>query len=298
MHAQIAAVHPAVLAATFTHVDLETEPAAGTDPVRDAPPGGSRALVMVSRLTGLIAAAAIALAVWPAAAARVERQHHAGPDRRIPGDVRGEIDGPQGAGDRRLLHAGRPAAAAADRQSARHRPAAHARPWLGVLRACPPESVSGTAGTGAVDRRRRTAAGAGRLSGAARWRQSARMPGCSPTSRPAQPASWPGGGRHPGAGRPLDRAGPSDQAATTWGMAWSPDDRTLAFVGPDPSTGRSVIKLVSDPMRAGPAQIRAAPPIPCPTGDPCAATSPTFDAQGTLFYTAMIPATSPAIAAG
>jgi hypothetical protein len=77
-------------------------------------------------------------------------------------------------------------------------------------------------------------------------------------------------------------------SAVTFGMAWSPDDRTLAFVGPNPSTGRSVIKLVSAPMRADPAQIRAAPSIPCPTADPCAATSPTFDAQGALFYTAMI----------
>jgi hypothetical protein len=77
-------------------------------------------------------------------------------------------------------------------------------------------------------------------------------------------------------------------AATTWGMAWSPDDRTLAVVGPDPSTGRSVIKLVSEPMSADPAQLRAAPSIPCPTADPCAATSPTFDARGALFYTAMI----------
>jgi hypothetical protein len=77
-------------------------------------------------------------------------------------------------------------------------------------------------------------------------------------------------------------------SAVTWGMAWSPDDRTLAFVGPNPSTGRSVIKLVSAPMRAGPAQIRAAPSIPCPTADPCAATSPTFDASGALYYTAMI----------
>jgi hypothetical protein len=76
--------------------------------------------------------------------------------------------------------------------------------------------------------------------------------------------------------------------ATTWGMAWSPDDRTLAVVGPDPSTGRSVIKLVSEPMSAGPAQLRTAPSIPCPTADPCAATSPSFDGQGALFYTAMI----------
>jgi hypothetical protein len=77
-------------------------------------------------------------------------------------------------------------------------------------------------------------------------------------------------------------------AAIVWGMAWSPDNRTLAVVGPDPSTGRSVIRLVSQPMSAAPAQLRAAPAIPCPTADPCAATSPTFDAQGALFYTAMI----------
>jgi hypothetical protein len=77
-------------------------------------------------------------------------------------------------------------------------------------------------------------------------------------------------------------------AATTWAIAWSPDDRTLAVVGPDPSTGRSVIKLVSQPMSANPAQLRAARSIPCPTAEPCAATSPTFDARGALFYTAMI----------
>jgi hypothetical protein len=77
-------------------------------------------------------------------------------------------------------------------------------------------------------------------------------------------------------------------SAVTFAMAWSPDDRTLAFVGPDPSTGRSKIKLVPNPMSADAADIRAAPSIPCPTADPCAATSPTFDAQGVLFYTAMI----------
>jgi hypothetical protein len=77
-------------------------------------------------------------------------------------------------------------------------------------------------------------------------------------------------------------------ASIAWGMAWSPDDRTLAVVGPDPSTGRSVIRLVSKPMSADPAQLRTAPAIQCPTADPCAATSPTFDAQGALFYTAMI----------
>jgi hypothetical protein len=73
-----------------------------------------------------------------------------------------------------------------------------------------------------------------------------------------------------------------------WGMAWSPDDRTLAVAAPDPATGRSVIKLVGSPMSADPTQVRAAPAISCPTADPCAATSPTFDAQGALFYTAMI----------
>ena len=53
-------------------------------------------------------------------------------------------------------------------------------------------------------------------------------------------------------------------SAVTWGMAWSPDDRTLAFVGPDPSTGRSVIKLVSQPMSAGPGTdpCRAVDPVP------------------------------------
>jgi hypothetical protein len=76
--------------------------------------------------------------------------------------------------------------------------------------------------------------------------------------------------------------------AITWAIAWSPDDRTLAVVGPDLSTGRSVIKLVSQPMRADSAQLRAARSIPCPTVEPCAATSPTFDARGALFYTAMI----------
>ena len=77
-------------------------------------------------------------------------------------------------------------------------------------------------------------------------------------------------------------------AAITWGIAWSPDDRTLAVVSPNLSTGRSVIKLVSQPMRADSAELRAARSIPCPTADPCSTTSPTFDAQGAVFYTAMI----------
>ena len=77
-------------------------------------------------------------------------------------------------------------------------------------------------------------------------------------------------------------------ATIAWGMAWSPDNHALALVGPDPSTGRSVIKMISEPMSADPTQVRAAPAIPCPTADACAATSPTFDAQGALFYTAMI----------
>ena len=73
-----------------------------------------------------------------------------------------------------------------------------------------------------------------------------------------------------------------------WGVAWSPDDHTLALVVPNPSTGRGEIRLISDPLRATAAQLRAAPAIPCPDSRACGETSPSFDAAGTLFYTAMI----------
>jgi WD40 repeat protein len=73
-----------------------------------------------------------------------------------------------------------------------------------------------------------------------------------------------------------------------WGVAWSPDDRTLAIVVPNRSTGRGEIRLISDPFRATPAQLSAAPAIPCPDSRACGETSPSFDAGGTLSYTAMI----------
>jgi hypothetical protein len=73
-----------------------------------------------------------------------------------------------------------------------------------------------------------------------------------------------------------------------WGVAWAPGDRTLAVVVPDRSTGRGEIRLISDPFHATPAQVKAAPSIPCPDSRACAETSPSFDGAGTLSFTAMI----------
>jgi WD40 repeat protein len=73
-----------------------------------------------------------------------------------------------------------------------------------------------------------------------------------------------------------------------WGVAWSPDDRTLAVVVPNSSTGRGEIRLIPNPFHATPAQLKAAAAIPCPDSRACGETSPGFDAGGTLSYTAMI----------
>jgi hypothetical protein len=73
-----------------------------------------------------------------------------------------------------------------------------------------------------------------------------------------------------------------------WGLAWSPDDHTLAVVVPNASTGRGEIRLIANPFDAAPAQFRAAPAIACPDSRACGETSPSFDAGGTLSYTAMI----------
>ena len=73
-----------------------------------------------------------------------------------------------------------------------------------------------------------------------------------------------------------------------WGVAWSPDDRTLAVVVPNPSTGRGEIRLISNPFDATTAQLEAAPAIACPDSRACGETSPSFDADGILSYTAMI----------
>lgn len=73
-----------------------------------------------------------------------------------------------------------------------------------------------------------------------------------------------------------------------WGVAWAPGDRTLAIVAPNPRTGRGEIRLISAPFAATPAQLRAAPAIPCPDGRACGETSPSYDAGGTLSYEAMI----------
>ena len=73
-----------------------------------------------------------------------------------------------------------------------------------------------------------------------------------------------------------------------WSVAWAPGDDTLAIVTPNPGTGRGEIRLISDPMHATAAQLKAAPAIPCPDSRACGETSPSFDAGGTLSYTAMI----------
>jgi Tol biopolymer transport system component len=73
-----------------------------------------------------------------------------------------------------------------------------------------------------------------------------------------------------------------------WGMAWSADDTRLAVVTPSAASGRSQIRLISNPFRATTTGLSATAPLACPTDDACAETSPSFDAQGDLFYTAVI----------
>jgi hypothetical protein len=73
-----------------------------------------------------------------------------------------------------------------------------------------------------------------------------------------------------------------------WGVAWAPGDHTLAVVVPDPKNGHGEVRLIANPFRATPAQLRDAPSIPCPDSRPCAETSPSFDAAGTPSFTAMI----------
>ena len=75
-----------------------------------------------------------------------------------------------------------------------------------------------------------------------------------------------------------------------WGMAWSANDAKLAVVTPNATSGRSQIRLLSDPFAATTASVDASAPLACPTDDACAETSPSFDARGDLFYTAVISA--------
>jgi hypothetical protein len=70
-----------------------------------------------------------------------------------------------------------------------------------------------------------------------------------------------------------------------WGVAWSPDDDTLAVVSPR-STGPGALRLLHDPFAAR--SLDATPPVPCPTRLPCAENTPSFDGVGNLFYTATI----------
>ena len=77
-------------------------------------------------------------------------------------------------------------------------------------------------------------------------------------------------------------------AGIVWGMAWSANDQKLAVVSPNATSGRSQIRLISDPFGATTADLNGTPPLACPTDGACAETSPSFDAQGELFYTAVI----------
>jgi hypothetical protein len=71
------------------------------------------------------------------------------------------------------------------------------------------------------------------------------------------------------------------------GLAWSPDDSTLAVVAPIPPTAAGRIRLISDPFRA--TRVTAGMVMPCPTRMQCDARSPSFDRRGELFYVATIP---------
>jgi len=74
-------------------------------------------------------------------------------------------------------------------------------------------------------------------------------------------------------------------AGEVWGLAWSPDDHTVAVVSPLPS-GPGALRLVRDPFRAR--SLNATRPVSCPTRQPCAENTPSFDGDGNLFYTATI----------
>lgn len=71
------------------------------------------------------------------------------------------------------------------------------------------------------------------------------------------------------------------------GLAWSPDDSTLAVVSLTPPTATGRIRLISDPFRAN--RVTAGLLLPCPTRTQCDAQSPSFDRRGDLFYVATIP---------
>jgi WD40 repeat protein len=78
-------------------------------------------------------------------------------------------------------------------------------------------------------------------------------------------------------------------AGDVWGVAWSPDDKTLAVVSPSAS-GPGALRLVKDPFSA--TSFTAGAAVPCPTENECAENTPSFDSQGNLFYTAVISPTT------
>ena len=74
-------------------------------------------------------------------------------------------------------------------------------------------------------------------------------------------------------------------AGEVWGVAWSPNDDTLAVVSPR-SSGGGALRLVHDPFTA--TSLTTTRPVACPTQQPCAENTPSFDGNGHLFYTAAI----------
>jgi len=70
------------------------------------------------------------------------------------------------------------------------------------------------------------------------------------------------------------------------GLAWSPNDSTLAVVTPIPPTAAGRIRLISDPFRATRATAGVA--LACPTHLGCDEQAPSFDGRGDLFYVAAI----------
>ncbi len=74
-------------------------------------------------------------------------------------------------------------------------------------------------------------------------------------------------------------------AGEVWGLAWSSDGHSLGVVSPLPS-GPGALRLVRDPFRAR--SLDGTKPVSCPTRQPCAQNTPSFDGNGNLFYTATI----------
>jgi hypothetical protein len=76
------------------------------------------------------------------------------------------------------------------------------------------------------------------------------------------------------------------QTADPAALAWARDGRTLAVVTATDSSGADRIRLVRNPFHA--ARITDGSVVPCPTAISCWQESPSYAADGTLAYVAMI----------